>query len=79
MYGFQFRSASSYADAWAMYQSVPGAMYVAGGTDLLPNTKHGLFAPKLLIGLGAISGYVRHEASAVRIGAATTLQELADH
>lgn len=78
MDGFTYRPASSYTEALALYQSHPEAMYVAGGTDLLPNTKQGLFRPKVLIGLGGICGYIRESDSEVAIGAATKLQDVAD-
>lgn len=78
MDGFTYRAAGSYTEAWALYQSHAEAMYVAGGTDILPNTKQGLFRPKVLIGLGGIAGYVRESASEVLLGAATKLQDLAD-
>lgn len=78
MDGFTYRNAGSYEEALALYQANPGAMYVAGGTDLLPNTKQGLFRPRVLIGLGGIAGYIRETELEITIGAATKLQDLAD-
>lgn len=49
---------------------------VAGGTDLLPNMKHGLFTPEVVIGLSELDelrGIERQEDGRVRIGAMTTL------
>lgn len=61
----------------------PGkALYVAGGTDLLPNMKHGLFTPEVLIALRGIEELrgVRVAADgALEIGPMTTLTEVAEH
>ncbi len=77
MDGFVYRHASSWEDALALWQSNPEAQYIAGGTDLLPNVKHGLFAPKLLVGIGGVPAGVRREAEAIVISAATRLDDLA--
>jgi len=57
----------------------PDAVLVAGGTDLLPNMKHGLLAPRHLVSLGGIGELagVRIEKGGLRIGAMTTLDALA--
>ena len=58
----------------------PDAMLIAGGTDLVPNLKHELFTPKLLIALAAISeleGIRALEGGGVAIGAMTPLAEVA--
>lgn len=55
------------------------AMYVAGGTDLVPNMKHRLFEPGHLIalkGIEALKG-IREEEGDLRIGAAETLSGIA--
>ncbi len=58
----------------------PDAMYVAGGTDLMPNMKHRLFEPGHLValkgvpelrGIEEVDGYLR-------IGAAETLADVAE-
>ena len=56
-------------------------MLVAGGTDLFPKMKRRQQQPDILISLGRMTdlrGVSSHGAS-VRIGAMTTLTELADH
>lgn len=55
------------------------AMYVAGGTDLVPNMKHRLFEPGHLIALKGIEAMrgVREEDGVLRIGAAETLTGVA--
>lgn len=78
MDGFTFRPARTYAEALELWQSAEAPMYVAGGTDLLPNLKHRLARPRTLVGLGAIRGGVREEDGALVIGAGTLLQDLAD-
>ncbi len=58
----------------------PGARIVAGGTDILPNLKHRLEAPELLVSLTRVGGLDRIEESFdwVTIGAKVTLAELAE-
>ena len=36
------------------------ARIVAGGTDILPNIKHGLHAPEVLVNLKAVEGLGQH-------------------
>ncbi len=58
------------------------AVIVAGGTDLVPNMKHELFTPRLVVSLSRIPGLrgVREEPDgALAIGAMTTLDELSRH
>ena len=54
---------------------------MAGGTDLMPNMKHEIVVPEVVVGLWRIPGLkgVRIEEGAMHIGALTTLDELAQH
>jgi 4-hydroxybenzoyl-CoA reductase subunit beta len=57
----------------------PDAALIAGGTDLLPNMKQGLTAPRHVVSLanvGALRGVTR-EGDTLRIGAMTTLETIA--
>jgi 4-hydroxybenzoyl-CoA reductase subunit beta len=65
--------------AVALLHELPDAMLIAGGTDLLPNMKHGLRTPKHLVALGAIAELtgVRISPTGLQLGALTTLDELA--
>jgi 4-hydroxybenzoyl-CoA reductase subunit beta len=56
------------------------ALVVAGGTDLVPNLKHGLFEAEVLVSLGAVEGLagIREEEGALVLGATTTLATLAE-
>jgi len=57
-----------------------GAVALAGGTDLLPNVKHELVSPRLVVALGGIAalrGCERRADGALAIGALVTLDELA--
>ncbi|MEX2467350.1 MAG: FAD binding domain-containing protein [Gemmatimonadota bacterium] len=57
------------------------AMYVSGGTDVVPNLKHRLFEPDHLIalkGIDALRG-IRVVDDALRLGAAETLTSVAGH
>jgi CO/xanthine dehydrogenase FAD-binding subunit len=51
MDGFRFLAARSPEEAVAHYYGHDEAMYVAGGTDLLPNVKHRIFRPRHIVGL----------------------------
>jgi 4-hydroxybenzoyl-CoA reductase subunit beta len=55
------------------------AMILAGGTDLLPNMKHRLFEPEVLVALGRVAGLrgIRERDGGLEIGAMTTLTEVA--
>lgn len=61
----------------------PGARVVAGGTDILPNLKHWLDTPPVLVSLSRLTGLrgvvVDAEAGVLRIGAGVTLAGLAEH
>jgi 4-hydroxybenzoyl-CoA reductase subunit beta len=54
------------------------AALVAGGTDLLPNMKRGLLAPRHLVSLRDVAGLsgIREEDGALHIGAMTTLSAI---
>lgn len=55
------------------------ALPIAGGTDLVPNMKHRLFEPKLLVSLAGIEELrgVRDTTDGIEIGAMSTLAALA--
>ncbi len=67
-------------EAFRLATELPDAMYVAGGTDLLPNLKHGLHDAKHLIGLSHLSelvGISLLDDGTLRIGAGTSLHDVA--
>ncbi len=58
----------------------PSAVIVAGGTDLVPNMKHELFTPELVVSLARIpelKGVRREDDGTLVIGAMTTIEALA--
>jgi len=61
----------------------PGARVVAGGTDLLPNVKHRLEQPPVLVSLSRVRDLqevaVDEDAGVLRIGARVTLTALSEH
>ncbi len=58
----------------------PGAMAVAGGTDLYPNMKRKQFTPKLLVSVRKLEGAgVIHANGGLQIGALATLTAVAEH
>ncbi|HIN77627.1 MAG TPA: 4-hydroxybenzoyl-CoA reductase [Gemmatimonadetes bacterium] len=79
---FSYHKPSSVAEATGlMDQYAEEAMYVAGGTDLIPNMKHRLFEPTHLIALKSVTELsgIREENGDLRIGSAETLAEVAGH
>lgn len=78
---FEVESPDTVEGVVAALQARPGARVVAGGTDILPNLKHFLDTPSALISLArvtALRGVVR-EGDVLRIGAAATLTQVAEH
>jgi len=57
------------------------ALLVAGGTDAMPNLKHRLHEPELVIHLGRVAElhYVREDAGGLHLGARVTLSEIESH
>lgn len=62
-------------------QANPGARIVAGGTDILPNLKHWLDEPPLLVSLANVRELrsIAREGEVLRIGAGMSLREIAEH
>jgi 4-hydroxybenzoyl-CoA reductase subunit beta len=78
---FKLLRPTSVADAVAARASHSGARFLAGGTDLLPNMRRGLVQPDTLIDLGGVAELrgITQDAKSLRIGAGTTLEQLAAH
>jgi len=75
---FRYHAPGTADDAVAMWHDLGDAMYIAGGTDLLPNIKHRLFTPKHVVGLSALpKARVVDAGDHWRIPGGTTLAELA--
>jgi len=55
-------------------------LVVAGGTDAVPNLKHGLHEPRAIVSITGIDElrYVRHEADGLHLGPLVTLAALAE-
>ncbi|HPF15134.1 MAG: FAD binding domain-containing protein [Planctomycetes bacterium] len=73
---------SLYGALAALAEHGPDAMVLAGGTDLLPNMKHGLFEPRMLVSLAGIEelrGVQVTSEGGLSIGAMTPLADVADH
>jgi len=79
---FEFRNARTAAEAVELWSSADGrAMYVAGGTDLVPNMKRRQFEPPVLVGIRRLEHGRNVEERAdggLTIGAAATLRQIAD-
>jgi 4-hydroxybenzoyl-CoA reductase subunit beta len=60
----------------------PSAVVIAGGTDLVPNMKHELFTPELVVSLAELPelrGVRRENDGALVLGAMTTIEQVAAH
>lgn len=78
---FDFLAPQTPRDAAILMRDAGTAMIVAGGTDLFPKMKRRQQQPDILISLGRMTNLrgVLREAGGVRIGAMTTLTDLAEH
>jgi 4-hydroxybenzoyl-CoA reductase subunit beta len=86
---FEYRAARTVVEALDWMGELDGAvdknpeahaMLMAGGTDVVPNMKHRVFAPRVVIGLrgiGALRGIAYDPDHGLRIGAGVTLNEVA--
>jgi len=65
----------------ALAEDPSKTLIVAGGTDAVPNLKHGLHEPERIVHLGRVRElrFVRVDAERLSIGALTTLDELSRH
>lgn len=67
------------AEAIAQLAAHPGSRVLAGGTDIVPNLKYGMYDTKHLVALRGLSSelrYVRVEDGEIRLGALCTVDEL---
>lgn len=76
---FEFVAARNIAEAIDAWQGKTGSMYVAGGTDLVPNMKRRQFEPPRLIGLRRVQEMQQQSVASgmTVIGAGLTLRQLA--
>lgn len=79
MPAFQVHTPTTAADAVRLRTELPNAMYVAGGTDLLPNLKHHLHQPEHLVnllGIEELRGISEDADGSLTIGSGVTLYEV---
>lgn len=82
MNGFEFVAARDAADAGRMLaEGTASARVIAGGTDLLGELKEGVISPARLISLAGVARLrgIKAGDEGARIGAMTTLSEVAAH
>src|SRR5690242_13468546 len=77
---FSVAQPKSFAEAVSLLTQ-DDSMPIAGGTDLVPNLKHGLFAPRRLVDLKSIEEgrEIELEGDTLRLGALCTIDTLARH
>lgn len=82
LHEYEYHRPVTLIEAASLLASSPGrAMLISGGTDLMPNMKHGLFAPQKVIALkqiAALHGIEELDGELI-IGAAETLSNVANH
>ncbi|HEX6693185.1 MAG TPA: FAD binding domain-containing protein [Longimicrobiales bacterium] len=81
LHEYQYHRPATVADAAALLARSPGrAMLIAGGTDVMPNMKHGLFTPEHVIALRQIEELhgIEETGGELVIGAAQTLSSIAN-
>jgi len=77
---FDYFKPRSLEEAWDLYETYPGARYIAGGTDLMVQVKNRVSRPRALISLRSVPGLTGIEiGETVSIGAMTTITDLIDH
>ena len=79
---FQHHSPGSLAEAVSLMAELGDrARLIAGGTDLLPNMKHGIVEPEHLVSLREVDELtgVQHDNEHIVIGAMTRLVDIASH
>src|SRR5438132_9187760 len=69
----------SVAEAVEALRANPGARVLAGGTDIVPNLKYGMYDTQHLIALRGLAKelrYAREDAEGLRLGALCSIDEL---
>ncbi len=83
LHPYAYHRPSTVDEALALLAEHEGdVMPIAGGTDLVPNMKHGLFTPSHLValrGIGELRGIESTDEGGVRIGACESLDALSSH
>ncbi|HVF99398.1 MAG TPA: FAD binding domain-containing protein, partial [Chloroflexia bacterium] len=81
MQNFDYTKAGTLEEALSAVGQGDGAALLAGGTDLIPLMKDEIVTPRTLVDVGGLTGlsYVEDRDGTLRIGALTTLSDLAAH
>ena len=79
MHPFTLHHPNTVEEALALSAEHPGALYLAGGTDLMVNLRKRLHEPHHVVNLAGIEGLrgVAREGAQLTIGALTTIETLA--
>lgn len=82
LHPYEYHRPTSLAEALELMQAHEGdVLPIAGGTDLVPNMKHGLFTPGHLVGLSGVEEMrgIDIGEEEIRLGACESLSSIADH
>ncbi|MBW1767868.1 MAG: FAD binding domain-containing protein, partial [Deltaproteobacteria bacterium] len=75
---FRYVEPESIEEASTILRDEPGAKILAGGTDILPNMKHKVELPSVVVNIKKIPdlNFIRQDNGAIRIGALTSLKKV---
>lgn len=81
MIAFDYHRPRSVSEAQQLKATLPGARFIAGGTDMMVRIKNRVERPTALISLRNIAelGGIEQRGESLRIGAATTMSQLLEH
>ena len=75
---FRYMEPESIQEASTILLDEPGAKFLAGGTDILPNMKHRVELPSVVVNIKKIPDldFIHEENGVLRIGALTSLKKI---
>ena len=80
MIRYQYYRPTSLDEVWELKEKIPGARFIAGGTDVMVGIRNGEISPPALISLRSLPGLDNVEVDeTTRIGALTTIRDLIHH
>jgi CO/xanthine dehydrogenase FAD-binding subunit len=80
MIRYNYLKPASLDEALELKSRIPGALFIAGGTDMMVKITNGEAAPSVLVSLRSLPELVGIEVNGgARIGAMTTITELIEH
>jgi len=80
MIRFEYYRPKSLEEVWELKEKIPGARFIAGGTDVMVGIRNGEISPPALISLRSLPGLDNIEVGeTTHIGSLTTIRDLIHH